>query len=66
MYYIIFKMLIGVQEVDWAMPWKNILIAVTGSIAVTFIASLLPMRKINYISYLIKHIAQYCIHGGFI
>lgn len=39
-------MLIGVQEVDWNMPWKNILIAVIGAIFVTLIASLLSMKEI--------------------
>ncbi|HEY5561732.1 MAG TPA: ABC transporter permease [Clostridiaceae bacterium] len=46
-YYGMFKAMGGIQEVEWVIPWKNILISVIGAIAAALISSLLPMRKIN-------------------
>jgi putative ABC transport system permease protein len=47
-YYIVFKMLAGVSEITWAMPWKDIIVSAAGSILITSIWSLLSMRKINF------------------
>jgi putative ABC transport system permease protein len=46
-YYIVFKALSGIEEITWAIPWQNILIAAAGSVLITLIWSLIPMRKIN-------------------
>lgn len=44
-YYVVVKMLGGVSEIAWTMPWKDIILAVAGSVVITFICSLLAMRK---------------------
>ncbi len=43
----LYNLLIGIREVPWSMPWKNIFIATFGSIFVALISSIIPMRKIN-------------------
>lgn len=47
-YYIIFKTLAGVSEVAWIIPWKDIIVAAAGSILITFIWSLMAIRKISF------------------
>jgi putative ABC transport system permease protein len=46
-YYLVFKLLAGVSEIAWTMPWKDIIVVTAGSVLITFIWSLLSMRKIN-------------------
>lgn len=47
LYYELFKILIGIQEVQWVIPWKNIFISVAGAITASLISSLIPMKRIN-------------------
>lgn len=47
LYYVLFKILIQVQEVEWVMPWANIIISIIGAIAAALISSILPMKKIS-------------------
>ena len=47
LYYGLFRILNGIQQVEWAMPWKNILISIIGAITAAIISSLIPMKRIN-------------------
>jgi ABC-type transport system, involved in lipoprotein release, permease component len=45
--FILFRIVIGVREFAWTMPWNHILIAVFGAAFVALVSSLIPLRRIN-------------------
>ncbi len=47
-YFVVFKAMGGVSEIAWAIPWKDIIVASVGAIMITFVWSLLSMRKISF------------------
>ncbi len=47
-YFVVFKAMGGVSEISWAIPWKDIIVASGGAIMITFVWSLLSMRKISF------------------
>lgn len=47
-YFVVFKAMGGISEIAWAIPWKDIIVASVGAIMITFVWSLLSMRKISF------------------
>ena len=47
LYYGLFRILSSIQMIEWAIPWKNILLSAAGALAAALISSLLPMKRIS-------------------
>lgn len=45
--YVIFRLLLGISEFEYKMPWQNVALAIAGSMAITILAGVYPLRKLN-------------------
>ena len=45
--YILFKILVGISEFKWSMPWGSILIACVGATVIALLSGVYPLKRIN-------------------
>lgn len=45
--YIMFRIVLGVSEFEWIMPWKNIAIACIGAAIIALLSGAYPLKRIN-------------------
>lgn len=44
---LLYKSLAGAMEIEWTIPWKYIIMATSGTILVTLLSGILPLKRIN-------------------
>lgn len=45
--YVLFQIIIGISEFEWAMPWGNIIIACLGATVIALLSGIYPLKRIN-------------------
>lgn len=45
--YILFKIVIGISEFEWSMPWGSVIIACVGATVIALLSGVYPLKRIN-------------------
>lgn len=45
--FLLYKIVIGINEIEWVVPWKSIIIACLGATIIALVSGFVPLKRIN-------------------
>ena len=45
--FVMYKIILGLREFEWTIPWKNIFIACVGATVIALVSGIIPLKRIN-------------------